>query len=1001
MAIKLTDVFECINKRAAEQQDPGAQAMEAAAQAATPPGGIPLPKPIDKSEGEEDGKNMIPEEKVQAEKEKLELQRRAELEKKENEIRGLQHELDLERVERQKATAEKELDEKRRQQDEQLKQERAKLDAERQKLEQDKALQSNTQQAELIKHQADMERETSKQMADIAQQKAKAIEDIAKQNAQQYIKTTQQSQQQANRYFAEQQKKFRAENPAMSTALQNQINNAVSAAKRVTNHHRKIASFIPMPSSAPIIKYAATSSFDTFMDGGNRRRSSGSSFDTFMDGGNRRGGYNNSTGTSGNSSTLGTTNSGARQHTSSTPSFDRFMGAGDRKRESIERMKAEQEAQQRHQEQNRNYYTVSGIDDNGLVKSVYSNLGADASFADRARALGTAYGQIRVMPYTDKYKDEYDKNKDYYDLEQSSIRYELENIQKEVDELRNRSDLTPEQKKQIADYDLLTQKKLQAGRAGWIGAFENEANRFIKSWENSEGFWDSLGSVVGSIGRSAFLPYNELMDNTEVELSDLDALMNGGTVGKPEDIYGNWVDRNIGIGRLLEDSAVARGGDVVIGQGLRGVGSAIKGVGDTFGWDSWSATGDGLSMGGRSMVRNPTGRITMDLGNSILSGIPQFFGNGLLGGGYFTDSGRYGKQVEANNLVADLNEDDKQELLKKYNVSENPGWNTLGRAGFDALYAVPFVKTFTKPFGIAARVPKAVNIGSVPASMVGEHFIRPYGSAMFNDHQRYTMDNAKRGIEDAIYNLSHGGSNEYLTDAMMYLDTLGTLDPGLAEIYAERMKSEIPNYYNVVYNNLEGKKQILELQHKAGNLTDKDYNAAIKAIEGQMKDVVEAAYYQQMQKSSSYIPLPGSAPMEKKAAIDEWYRNTPQGRNAGWGFDQALSPYYNYDKYRQHPLMGYVEQIVPIINMITGGNFNIDYDVTGARQNAYKPIKAEVLGDIISNPSSDPLTAPKGKSYIKSQYNKLKDLMKAKYSANPQNYTTIPTAQSNVFSVPQ
>lgn len=984
MAIKLTDVFECINKRAAEQQDPGAQAMAAAAQAATPPGGIPLPKPIDNSEGEEDGKNMIPEEKVQAEKEKLELQRRAELEKKENEIRGLQHELDLERVERQKATAEKELDEKRRQQDEQLKQERAKLDAERQKLEQDKALQSNTQQAELIKHQADMERETSKQMADIAQQKAKAIEDIAKQNAQQYIKTTQQSQQQANRYFAEQQKKFRAENPAMSTALQNQINNAVSAAKRVTNHHRKIASFIPMPSSAPIIKYAATSSFDTFMDGGNRRR-----------------GYNNNTGASGNSSTLGTTNSSARQQTPSTPSFDRFMGAGDRKRESIERMKAEQEAQQRHQEHNRNYYTVSGINDNGLIKNVYSNLGADASFADRARALGTTYGQIRVMPYTDKYKDEYDKNKGYYDEQKDRIYDEIENIRKEVDELRKRPDLTPEQKKQIADYDLLTQKKLQAGRLGWQGALENETKRWNKSWDNAEGFWDSLGSVIGHIGRGAALPFNELMDNSEAEVSDLGVLMRGGTVGKPEDIYGNWVDRNIGIGRALEDSAVARGGDVVIGQLLRGIGSGIQGVGDTFGWDSWSATGDGLSMGGRSMVRNPTGKITTDLGNSIFSGIPQFFGNGLLGGGYLGDSGRYGKQVEANNLVEGLNEDDKQELLKKYNVSENPGWNTLGRAGFDALYAVPFVKPVAKSLGVAFKVPKAINIGSIPASMVGEHFIRPYGSAMFNDHQRYTMDNAKRGIEDAIYNLSHGGSNEYLTDAMMYLDTLGTLDPGLAEIYAERMKSEIPDYYNVVYNNLEGKKQILELQHKAGNLTDKDYNAAIKAIESQMKDVVEAAYYQQMQKSSSYIPLPGSAPMEKKAAIDEWYRNTPQGRNAGWGFDQALSPYYNYDKYRQHPLMGYVEQIVPIINMITGGNFNIDYDVTGARQNSYKPIKAEVLGDIISNPSSDPLTAPKGKSYIKSQYNKLKDLMKAKYSANPQNYTTIPTAQSNVFSVPQ
>lgn len=261
MAIKLSEVFEFINKMAAEQQDPGAQAMAAAAQAAAPPGGIPLPKPIEQP-SEEGGENMVPEEKLQAEKEKLETQRRAELEKKENEIRGLQHELDLERVERQKAIAENELKEKSRQQEEQFKQEREKLDAERQKLEQDKALQSNTQQAELIKHQADMERETSKQVADIAQQKAKAIEDIAKQNAQQYVKTTQQAQQQTNRYFADQQKKFKEDNPTMSTALQNQIGNAVSAAKSVANHHRKIAAFIPVPGVEPIKKKA--SAYDSF-----------------------------------------------------------------------------------------------------------------------------------------------------------------------------------------------------------------------------------------------------------------------------------------------------------------------------------------------------------------------------------------------------------------------------------------------------------------------------------------------------------------------------------------------------------------------------------------------------------------------------------------------------------------------------------------------------------------------------------------------------------------
>ena len=876
MAIKLEDVFACINKSAEANQDPGAQAMAAAAQAATPPGGIPLPKPIEQPT-EEGGENMVPEEKLQAEKEKLEAQRRAELEKKENEIRGLQHELDLERVERQKATAENELKEKSRQQEEKLRQEREKLDAERQKLERDKAMQSNTQQAELIKHQADMERETSKQVADIAQQKAKAIEDIAKQNAQQYIKTTQQSQQQANRYFADQQKRFKSENPVMSTALQNQINSAVSASKSVTNHHRKIASYLPIPGSAPMEKKASLYDED-------------------------------------DSEPYAADAPGAVTH-------DRTL--------DIE-----------------NY-----------------------SPANQARYIATEIAQINQIIAQDP--SQAAKYKPYL----AKLDKTLKDIDTYVNENRNSGAIN---KKDLASYDLLTQKKTRTGRVG----YSTIDNRY-----KDEGLWGHVKRWRDYI--------NESLDNSSVELSDLDMIRQNGQLGTAEANKENdWRERWLGLGRAVEDSVAGRVGDTVLGGVLGGaVGGIASGIGRLTGIDSVKDFGDNLLSAAGSAFKG-------DTRGTITSGLIGDFTKMVNLPGYVKDTYDYYQNHARGNEIIDkygLKGADADALREEYDISANPGWNTVGRVGMDALNFIP----------VAAAPGRIANIAGKMATRVGKAAGKASGFGT-------AMRRGGAGIRRAVRPLRPLNKLDNYTGQIWTMPAQGYLEGKLGDPYNWNTQAEgarlaqRTNDHLRQWNKNPGDLRGDELTHFVNTYQTgarNGYRGASGAL-GYFKDDIRAkqpSQYGSMFKSSAArLPIPGSIPMEKKSSIDDdLLEHTATGRNIGYSPNQLFSSTYVYSPFKQNWFMEKIEEFLPTISMITGGAFNFDYDLSPVFGKKRAPLDAAQLSSVIYDTDTDPLLKPKKEGANSPLSRSLKDALKRKYGYERRQYTTIPTRDSNAFAIPK
>lgn len=261
MPIDIDQLRSLIKFAAAVGPDKGSQAMSAAAQAAKPAGGIPLPKPV---EDESASGDALDQEKAQREQEKLEQQKRKELESKENEIRGLRHELDLERVERAKRDNELALDKQMRQEHDKLKSEIEKFEQDKLQFAQEKARQESLFKAEEIRHQAELDKATYKQEADIAKQQAKATSDLAKQQAQSLIATNDKARQSADKYYADARAKLVKDSPAISPALQNQLDAAIASLGRFKNVHKKQVA-IPKPGTPPIIakeasvKWAATS----------------------------------------------------------------------------------------------------------------------------------------------------------------------------------------------------------------------------------------------------------------------------------------------------------------------------------------------------------------------------------------------------------------------------------------------------------------------------------------------------------------------------------------------------------------------------------------------------------------------------------------------------------------------------------------------------------------------------------------------------------------------
>lgn len=274
MAISLS-ALQALYKQAAQapQMDPGSQAMALAAQAAKPPGAPPLPKPIQQ---EDPAGQALSAEQQEMEKEKLEEQRRAELAKKDNEIHALQGELQKAQIENDRAKAEAAIAAREQKSREALRAEREKLEQQKAQAESEETNRRTLANAEEIKHQAQLDKQTANQQVTIAQDKAKALMDIANQNAQSYVKTTDEARRKADEYYEGRKTQLDQQRATMSPALESQMTGAIAAMKNIGKLRNKgkltapaiKMACIPNPASAPTMIKNSYRQVETTTTGG-------------------------------------------------------------------------------------------------------------------------------------------------------------------------------------------------------------------------------------------------------------------------------------------------------------------------------------------------------------------------------------------------------------------------------------------------------------------------------------------------------------------------------------------------------------------------------------------------------------------------------------------------------------------------------------------------------------------------------------------------------------
>lgn len=226
---------------------PGQQAMMNAAKIATPAGASALPPPIQQAETPGD---VVSAEQQAAEAEKLEQQRRSELDKKDQEIHKLQGEIQQARLdnEREKIRAEQKEREMQMQADLQ-KREQAYLTRMRQEQKALDQKQNNFAVSE-AKHKAQLEKDTAAEQVKLEQAKSKALMDIAKQESDRYIKTTEDAKRTADAYFDQQKKELEAARSAVSPALMSQMQGAVKSIQGLAKLRQKSAVEAVLPKSA-------------------------------------------------------------------------------------------------------------------------------------------------------------------------------------------------------------------------------------------------------------------------------------------------------------------------------------------------------------------------------------------------------------------------------------------------------------------------------------------------------------------------------------------------------------------------------------------------------------------------------------------------------------------------------------------------------------------------------------------------------------------------------
>lgn len=226
---------------------PGQQAMMNAAKIATPAGASALPPPIQQAETPGD---VVSAEQQAAEAEKLEQQRRSELDKKDQEIHKLQGEIQQARLdnEREKIRAEQKEREMQMQADLQ-KREQAYLARMRQEQKALDQKQNNFEVSE-AKYKAQLEKDTAAEQVKLEQSKSKALMDIAKQESDRYIKTTEDAKRTADAYFDQQKKELEAARSAVSPALMSQMQGAVKSVQGLAKLRQKSAVDAVLPKSA-------------------------------------------------------------------------------------------------------------------------------------------------------------------------------------------------------------------------------------------------------------------------------------------------------------------------------------------------------------------------------------------------------------------------------------------------------------------------------------------------------------------------------------------------------------------------------------------------------------------------------------------------------------------------------------------------------------------------------------------------------------------------------
>lgn len=204
---------------------PGQQAMMNAAKIATPPGAqTPMPPIQPQTPGE-----VVSEEQQQMEAEKLEQERRKELDKKDQELNSVRADLEMAKLELEKEKIRAEQKEREMQMSADLqKREMAAIQSMKQEQ---RALEQQQNKLEIAeaKHQAELERATAAEQAKIEQSKSKALVDIAKTEADRYIKTTDEAKRNADAYFDERKKALDDARSGISPALQNQMESAIAA----------------------------------------------------------------------------------------------------------------------------------------------------------------------------------------------------------------------------------------------------------------------------------------------------------------------------------------------------------------------------------------------------------------------------------------------------------------------------------------------------------------------------------------------------------------------------------------------------------------------------------------------------------------------------------------------------------------------------------------------------------------------------------------------------